>query len=124
MPNILLVEDNEMNHEMLSRRLRRRGFTVRIAVDGASGLRMACEEVPDLVLMDMSLPDIDGLEVTRRLKADSRTRHVPIIVLTARAMADDRESAFAAGADDYDIKPVDIDRLLGKMRAQLEKGAP
>lgn len=124
MPNILLVEDNEMNHEMLSRRLRRRGFTVRIAVDGMSGLRMAQEETPDLVLMDMSLPDIDGLEVTRRLKAESRTRHVPVIVLTARAMAGDRESALAAGADDYDIKPVDIDRLLGKMRAQLEKGAP
>lgn len=123
MPDILLVEDNEMNRDMLARRLGRRGFSVRVAADGGTGLRMAEEALPDLVLMDMTLPDIDGLEVTRKLKADARTRGVPIIVLTARAMAEDRERAFAAGADDYDVKPVDIDRLLGKMRTLLERRA-
>ncbi|MDI3287753.1 response regulator [Polyangium sp. 15x6] len=123
MPDILLVEDNEMNRDMLARRLGRRGFSVRIAEDGGTGIRMVEEAIPDLVLMDMTLPDIDGLEVTRKLKADARTRAVPIIVLTARAMAEDREHAFAAGADDYDVKPVDIDRLLGKMRALLERKA-
>jgi len=120
MPDILLVEDNEMNREMLSRRLARRGFSVRLAVDGGSGLRMAEEARPDLVLMDMTLPDIDGLEITRKLKADPRTSAVPIIVLTARAMPEDKARAFEAGADDYDVKPVDIDRLLEKMRALLD----
>ncbi|MDI1478389.1 response regulator [Polyangium sp. y55x31] len=123
MPDILLVEDNEMNRDMLARRLGRRGFSVRVAADGGTGLREAEEALPDLILMDMTLPDIDGLEVTRKLKADARTRGVPIIVLTARAMPEDRESAFAAGADDYDVKPVDIDRLLGKMRTLLERRA-
>ncbi|MDI1445763.1 response regulator [Polyangium sp. 6x1] len=123
MTDIVLVEDNEMNREMLSRRLARRGFSVRIAVDGGSGLRMVEEALPDLILMDMTLPDIDGLEVTRKLKADERTRGVPILVLTARAMPEDRERAFAAGADDYDVKPVDIDRLLEKMRALLARRA-
>jgi len=121
MANILLVEDNEMNRDMLSRRLARRGFQVAIAVDGQSGLRMALDEVPDLILMDVTLPDVDGLEITRRLKSDERTCRVPIIVLTARAMASDREEAFAAGSDDYDVKPVEMDRLLGKMRALLDK---
>jgi len=121
MPNILIVEDNEMNRDMLSRRLARRGYAVSIAVDGQTGLRMALESKPDLILMDVTLPDVDGLEITRRLKADERTRGVPIIVLTARAMATDREEAFAAGSDDYDVKPVEMERLVGKMRALLEK---
>jgi two-component system, cell cycle response regulator DivK len=123
MPNILLVEDNELNRDMLSRRLARRGYSVSIAVDGQTGLRMAQNDLPDLILMDVTLPDVDGLEITRRLKADARTRGVPIIVLTARAMASDREEAFAAGSDDYDVKPVEIDRLLGKMRALLREEA-
>jgi DNA-binding response OmpR family regulator len=119
MPNILIVEDNEMNRDMLSRRLARRGYSVSIAVDGQTGLRMASTEPPDLILMDVTLPDVDGLEITRRLKANERTSRVPIIVLTARAMASDREEAFAAGSDDYDVKPVEMERLLGKMRALL-----
>jgi DNA-binding response OmpR family regulator len=123
MANILIVEDNEMNRDMLSRRLARRGYAVSCAMDGQTGLRMAQSEVPDLILMDVTLPDVDGLEITRRLKADERTCRVPIIVLTARAMASDREEAFAAGSDDYDVKPVEIDRLLGKMRALLHKEA-
>jgi DNA-binding response OmpR family regulator len=121
MANILIVEDNEMNRDMLSRRLARRGYNVSIAVDGQSGLRMALDDIPDLILMDVTLPDVDGLEITRRLKSDERTCRVPIIVLTARAMASDREEAFAAGSDDYDVKPVEMDRLLGKMRALLQK---
>jgi DNA-binding response OmpR family regulator len=121
MANILLVEDNEMNRDMLSRRLARRGYNVSIAIDGQSGLRMALDDTPDLILMDVTLPDVDGLEITRRLKSDERTCRVPIIVLTARAMASDREEAFAAGSDDYDVKPVEMDRLLGKMRALLQK---
>jgi len=121
MKKLLLVEDNEMNRDMLSRRLARRGYNVAVAVDGQTGLRMALDDVPDLILMDVTLPDVDGLEITRRLKSDERTRRVPIIVLTARAMASDREEAFAAGSDDYDVKPVEMDRLLGKMRALLPK---
>jgi DNA-binding response OmpR family regulator len=123
MSDILIVEDNEMNSEMLSRRLVRRGFSVRIAPDGGAGLRLAEAALPDLVLMDMTLPDIDGLEVTRRLKAEARTAGVPIIVLTARAMPEDRARALAAGADDYDVKPVDMDRLLEKMGALLGRKA-
>jgi CheY-like chemotaxis protein len=123
MPDILLVEDNEMNREMLTRRLIRRGFSVQIAIDGSSGLRMALEQIPDMVLMDVTLPDADGLDITRQLKADDRTRHIPIIVLTARAMVGDRERALAAGADDYDVKPVDIDRLVTKMQDQLARVA-
>ena len=116
---ILLVEDNEMNRDMLSRRLQRRGYTVLTAVDGESGLALTKSESPALVLMDMSLPGIDGWEATRQLKADPATRAIPVIALTAHAMAGDREQALAAGCDDFDIKPIDLDRLLGKIEALL-----
>ena len=119
MPKILLVEDNEMNRDMLSRRLQRRGYEVLTAVDGESGLAMTRSEAPALVLMDMSLPGIDGWEATRQLKADPATQGIPIIALTAHAMAGDREKALAAGCDDFDIKPIDLDRLLGKIEALL-----
>jgi len=119
MPKILLVEDNEMNRDMLSRRLQRRGYEVLTAVDGESGLAMTRSEAPTLVLMDMSLPGIDGWEATRQLKADPATRAIPVIALTAHAMAGDREQALAAGCDDFDIKPIDLDRLLGKIEALL-----
>jgi two-component system cell cycle response regulator DivK len=119
MAKILLVEDNEMNRDMLSRRLQRRGHEVLTAVDGESGLAMTRTEVPALVLMDMSLPGIDGWEVTRQLKADPATRAIPVIALTAHAMAGDREKALAAGCDDFDTKPIDLDRLLGKVAALL-----
>jgi len=117
---ILLVEDNEMNRDMLSRRLQRRGYEVVTAVDGESSLALTKSETPALVLMDMSLPGIDGWEATRQLKADPATRAIPIIALTAHAMAGDREQALAAGCDDFDIKPIDLDRLLGKIEALLE----
>jgi CheY-like chemotaxis protein len=116
---ILLVEDNDMNRDMLSRRLSRRGYTIVTAVDGQAALDMAVSAQPQLVLMDMSLPVIDGWEATRRLKADARTRAIPVIALTAHAMAEDRERALAAGCDDFDTKPVDLERLLGKMQALL-----
>ena len=116
---ILLVEDNEMNRDMLSRRLQRRGYEVLTAVDGESGLALTQSDAPALVLMDMSLPGIDGWEVTRQLKADPATRAIPVIALTAHAMAGDREHALAAGCDDFDIKPIDLDRLLGKIEALL-----
>jgi len=116
---ILLVEDNEMNRDMLSRRLQRRGYEVLTAVDGESGLALTRSNAPALVLMDMSLPGIDGWEATRRLKADPATRAIPVIALTAHAMAGDREKALAAGCDDFDIKPIDLDRLLGKIEALL-----
>jgi CheY-like chemotaxis protein len=116
---ILLVEDNEMNRDMLSRRLQRRGYEVLTAVDGESGLALTRSDPPALVLMDMSLPGIDGWEATRRLKADPATRAIPVIALTAHAMAGDREQALAAGCDDFDIKPIDLDRLLGKIEALL-----
>jgi CheY-like chemotaxis protein len=116
---IVLVEDNEMNRDMLSRRLQRRGYEVLTAVDGESGLALTKSETPALVLMDMSLPGIDGWEATRRLKADPATRAIPVIALTAHAMAGDREQALAAGCDDFDIKPIDLDRLLGKIEALL-----
>jgi CheY-like chemotaxis protein len=119
MPKILLVEDNEMNRDMLSRRLQRRGYEVLTAADGESGLALTKSETPALVLMDMSLPGIDGWEATRRLKADPATRAIPVIALTAHAMAGDREQALAAGCDDFDIKPIDLDRLLGKIEALL-----
>ena len=119
MAKILLVEDNEMNRDMLSRRLVKRGYDVAIAVDGEQGVAMARSESPALVLMDMSLPGIDGWEATRRLKADPATRAIPVIALTAHAMAGDREKALAAGCDDFDIKPIDLDRLLGKIEALL-----
>ena len=119
MARILLIEDNEMNRDMLSRRLQRRGYEVVTAVDGESGLALTKSETPTLVLMDMSLPGIDGWEATRRLKADPATRAIPVIALTAHAMAGDREQALAAGCDDFDIKPIDLDRLLGKIEALL-----
>jgi CheY-like chemotaxis protein len=117
---IVLVEDNEMNRDMLSRRLQRRGYEVLTAVDGESGLALTKSETPALVLMDMSLPGIDGWEATRQLKADPATRAIPVIALTAHAMAGDREQALAAGCDDFDIKPIDLDRLLGKIEALLD----
>ncbi len=119
MSRILLVEDNEMNLDMLSRRLRRRKFEVLIAEDGQQGIEVAERERPDLILMDMSLPVLDGWEATRRLKADPATRDIPVIALTAHAMAEDRQRALAAGCDDYDTKPVEFRRLLRKMAALL-----
>ena len=124
MPKILLVEDNEMNRDMLSRRLERRGYRVAIALDGEQGVAMAGSEAPDLVLMDMSLPVLDGWEAARRLKATPETRAIPIIALTAHAMVGDREKAIEAGCDDYDTKPVEFQRLLEKIEAILGKGTP
>ncbi len=121
MARILLVEDNEMNRDMLSRRLNRRGFEVLIAEDGGLAVSMTRAERPDLVLMDMSLPVIDGWEATRQLKADPETASIPIIALTAHAMASDREQAMDAGCDDYDSKPVNLPRLLGKIDALLAR---
>ena len=121
MPKILLVEDNEMNRDMLSRRLARRGFEVTIAVDGGEGVEKAHSESPDLILMDMSLPVIDGWEATRSLKAEPNTQGIPIIALTAHAMSDDREKALAAGCDDYDTKPIDLPHLLSKIDALLNE---
>ena len=121
MAKILLVEDNEMNRDMLSRRLVRRGYEVVIALDGESGVEMAQTHVPDLVLMDMSLPVLDGWEATRRLKIDPVTKHIPIVALTAHAMSGDREKAIEAGCDDYDTKPVELARLLGKIDALLAR---
>lgn len=120
MPRILLVEDNELNLDMLSRRLKRRKFEVLIAEDGQQGIEVARAERPDLILMDMSLPVLDGWEATRRLKADPEMRGIPVIALTAHAMAEDREKALAAGCDDYDTKPVELRRLLRKMAALME----
>jgi len=121
MPKILLVEDNEMNRDMLSRRLQKRGYEVVIAEDGEQGVRLAQSEAPALVLMDMSLPVLDGWEATRQLKADPVTRSIPVIALTAHAMAGDRERALEAGADDFDTKPVELTRLLEKIEALLAK---
>ncbi|MEM7179099.1 MAG: response regulator [Pseudomonadota bacterium] len=122
MVKILLVEDNEMNRDMLSRRLLRRGYDVVMAVNGELALSMTLEEKPDLILMDMSLPIIDGWEATRRLKSDPETGAIPVIALTAHAMASDRDKAMEAGCDDYDSKPVDLARLLGKIQALLPDG--
>ena len=119
MQKILLVEDNEMNRDMLSRRLIRNGYEVITAVDGRQGADMAVSEQPDLILMDMSLPVIDGWEATRRVKGNDATRRIPVIALTAHAMAGDREKAMQVGCDDYDTKPVEISRLLGKIAALL-----
>jgi CheY-like chemotaxis protein len=124
MPKILLVEDNEMNRDMLSRRLARNGFDVTIAVDGHQGVEMAGAEKPDLILMDMSLPVMDGWEATRRVKANPETRSIPVIALTAHAMTDDRNKALAAGCDDFDTKPVDLPRLLGKIKLLLDGPQP
>ena len=117
MNKVLIVEDNEMNRDMLSRRLERRGFTVVMAVDGAEGVAMSKTEHPDIVLMDMSLPVMNGWEATRAIKADSATATMPVIALTAHSMPGDREKAMEAGCDDYDTKPVDLARLLAKMAA-------
>src|SRR3970282_1276646 len=123
MPKILLVEDNELNRDMLSRRLERRGFQVLIAVDGAQGVAMAQSEAPDLILMDMSLPVLDGWEATRQIKAAKTTNHIPIIGLTAHDMSGEPERALAAGCDEYEIKPLDFNRLVAKIQALLNKGA-
>src|SRR2546428_12424792 len=121
MSKILVVEDNEMNRDMLSRRLQRRGYEVIMALDGSEGIEMATAENPDLILMDMSLPVIDGWEATRRLKSAPGTGSIPIIALTAHAMAGDREKAMEAGCDDYDSKPIELPRLLSKIEAILQK---
>ena len=118
---ILLVEDNEMNRDMLCRRLERRGFDMLVAVDGKQGCEMALREQPDLVLMDLSLPVMDGWEAVRRIKADADGAKIPVIALTAHALAADRDSALAAGCDDFDTKPVEFQRLLGKMESLLSK---
>src|SRR5205823_4034640 len=121
MPRILLVEDNEMNRDMLSRRLARKGYEVLLAVDGGQGLDMARSQGPALILMDMNLPVVDGWEATRQLKADQATRAIPIIALTAHAMAGDRDKALEAGCDDYDTKPIELPRLLAKMEQLLQR---
>lgn len=121
MHKILLVEDNEMNRDMLSRRLERRGFEVIMALDGAQGVDMARSEKPSLILMDMSLPVMDGWTATRALKSDPSTARIPVIGLSAHAMSSDLEKALEAGCDDYDTKPVDLVRLLEKMQTQIEK---
>ena len=121
MAKILLVEDNEMNRDMLSRRLQRQGHDVNEAVNGKEALEKITTALPDLILMDLSLPEMDGWEATRRLKADSTTKDIPVIILTAHALKTDREGAFEAGCDDYDIKPINFQRLLGKIEALLKK---
>jgi two-component system cell cycle response regulator DivK len=123
MPKILLVEDNEMNRDMLSRRLARKGYEVLLAVDGQSGVEMTHAQAPDLVLMDMSLPVLDGWEATRRLKAAPDTQNIPIIALTAHAMSSDRDKALEAGCNDYDTKPIEMPRLLEKIEALLNPAA-
>jgi two-component system, cell cycle response regulator DivK len=123
MTKILLVEDNEMNRDMLSRRLERKGYQIVMALDGQQGVDMAHSETPDLILMDMSLPILDGWEATRRLKADPQTQAIPVIALTAHAMSGDREKAMEAGANDYDTKPIELPRLLEKIQTLLNKEA-
>ena len=122
MAKILLVEDNEMNRDMLSRRLTRRGFDVVMAVDGVQGVAMAKSEGPDLILMDMSLPVMNGWDATRALKTDPETQQIPVIALTAHVMTGDREKGIEAGCDDFDTKPVELSRLLGKIEALLGIG--
>ena len=121
MTRILIVEDNEMNRDMLSRRLERKGYSVSMAVDGGAGVEKATAEKPDLILMDMSLPVMDGWEATRQVKGNPETRHIPVIALTAHAMAGDRDKTIEAGCDDYDTKPIDLARLLSKIEAQMER---
>ncbi len=121
MPRILLIEDNEMNRDMLSRRLVRRGYDIVSAEDGARGFDLARRAPPDLILMDMSLPEVDGWETTRRMRAEPLLQHVPIIALTAHAMSDDRVKALAAGCDDYDTKPVDLAQLTDKISRLLRR---
>ena len=122
MPKILLVEDNEMNRDMLSRRLERNGFEVIIAVNGQEGVDLATSSMPDVILMDLSLPVLDGWEATRRVKGNPATAKIPVIALTAHAMVQDKERAMAAGCDEFDTKPVELERLLGKIRALLKDG--
>jgi len=122
MKKILLIEDNELNRDMLSRRLQKRGYEVVTAVDGETGITMAQAEAPALILMDVTLPGIDGLEATRRLKASPQTRHIPIVALTAHTMASDRDTALAVGCDDFDTKPIELPRLLGKIESLLSRG--
>jgi two-component system cell cycle response regulator DivK len=124
MPKILLVEDNEMNRDMLTRRLEKRGYTIAIAVDGGAGVALAKSEAPDLILMDMSLPVLDGWDATKLVKADPATAKIPIIALTAHAMEGDRQKALAAGCDDFDTKPVELNRLLLKIDELLKKFPP
>ncbi len=119
MPKILLVEDNEMNRDMLSRRLQRKGYSIVMAHDGEQGLMLASSEHPDLILMDISLPKMDGWEVTRRLKSNTETKHIPVIALTAHALSTDRQKAFEIGCDDYDTKPVEFGRLSEKIEHLL-----
>lgn len=119
MPKLLLVEDNEMNRDMLSRRLIKKGFEVVIAVDGKQGLDMATSEAPELILLDMSLPVMDGWEAARHLKADDKLKNIPVIALTAHAMSGDREKALEAGCDEYDTKPIEFKRLLEKINTML-----
>jgi CheY-like chemotaxis protein len=123
MPKILLVEDNEMNRDMLSRRLQKRGYTVLMAEDGQPGLDIARKDAPDLILMDMSLPGISGWDASRQLKADASTASIPIIALTAHAMAEDRAKALAAGCNEFETKPVDLNALLAKIEALLPKAS-
>ena len=124
MATVLVVEDNEENRDMLSRRLQRRGYRVVHAADGQQAVEMAARERPDLILMDVSLPVLDGLEATRRIRARAQTQTIPIIALTAHAMSSDRERALAAGCDDYHAKPVELPRLLAQMEALLARAAP
>ena len=124
MPRLLLVEDEQVNRDLFRRRLERKGYTVVSAENGLSAVALTQSEKPDLVLMDLGLPDIDGWEATRRIKAGAATRHIPVIALTAHAMAEDRDKAIAAGCDDFDTKPVELPRLLGKIEALLGKSAP
>jgi CheY-like chemotaxis protein len=120
MAKILLVEDNEMNRDMLTRRLQSKGYQVITAADGSNGIVVAQTDSPDLILMDMSLPEMDGWEAARRLKSDHSTQHIPVIALTAHAMSSDRQKALEAGCDEYETKPVEFPRLLAKIRAMLE----
>lgn len=122
MPTILLVEDNELNSDMLTRRLNRRGYEVILAEDGEAGVRMAKEHRPDLILMDMSLPVLDGWEATQQIKADAQTKHIPVIALTAHAMPEDREHAQAVGCDDFEPKPVDLNHLVSLIESRLGEG--
>jgi two-component system cell cycle response regulator DivK len=124
MPKILLVEDNEMNRDMLTRRLEKRGYTVVVAVDGGAGVALAQSEVPDLILMDMSLPVLDGWDATKQIKANPALAQIPIIALTAHAMESDRQKALGAGCDDFDTKPVELPRLLLKIEELLKKFPP
>jgi len=122
MPKILIVEDNEMNRDMLSRRLARQGFEIALALDGKQGVDMAASEMPDIILMDMSLPVMNGWEATEKVKTNPATRNIPVIALTAHAMSEDREKCIAAGCNDFDTKPVDLPRLLEKIKALLPAG--